>query len=56
MKTPGNIPDPRIVLIFVSLSTVPFTSKVGMFDELRSTFIAKSKNIIELLFEIAIEV
>jgi hypothetical protein len=41
MKKPGNIPDPRIVLIFVSFATVPFTSKVGVFDELRSTFLTK---------------
>ena len=31
-------------------------SKVGMFDELRDTFLAKLKKIIELLFEITIEV
>ena len=56
MKTPGNIPDPRIVLIFVSLPTVPFTSKLGMYDELRSTFLAKLKKIFEQLFEITIDV
>ena len=56
IKTPGNIPDPRTVLIFVSLSNVPFTSKVSMFDELRSTFLAKLKKVIELLFEITFEV
>jgi len=48
--------NPRIVLIFVSLPTVPFTSKLGMYDELRSTFLAKLKKIFEQLFEITIDV
>jgi hypothetical protein len=56
MKTPGNIPDPRVVLMFVSLSPVPSTSTLGMFDELCSTFLANLKKTSEMLFDITVEV
>jgi hypothetical protein len=42
--------------MFVSLSSVSFTSTLGMFDEMCNTFIGKFKKTIEQSFDITVEV